>query len=133
LEELDNEEEEISLALIVKNYEGKYECNECPKTFRAYKRFVTHLKTHHNLTIEDFSAMEHSNSEYEVIRNEGSNQFRCKLCNTIFDTRKSLLLHLPIHRNVENAQSLAVKEIRGNINCQLCKHMTRIKQVRRIR
>lgn len=132
LEELsENNDNEVNLALIVKNEEGKYDCNECTKSFKVYKRFVAHLKAHHSLMVEDFGSLEpgsskqeHQDNQYVKIQNAETNAtaYRCKNCNTEFDSRKKLLLHLIIHKNVEQAQKQArpIKRPVGNINCKQC-------------
>lgn len=131
LEELDVESDnEISLAPINKNKEGKYECNECEKSFKNYKRFVGHLKSHNSLMVEDFSELEQNvkvefkHNEYIQLEGTDGTIFRCKHCNADFGTRKSLLLHLSIHKNVAEAQNkeklFEKQQSTDIINCQIC-------------
>lgn len=130
LEELDvASDNEISLAPIVKNEDGKYECNECQKSFKNYKRFVTHLKTHNSFMVEDFSELEqnvkieYKHKEYVQIEGTDGTVFRCNHCSADFESRKRLLLHLSIHKNVTEAQSkekLFTKQSTDIINCQIC-------------
>lgn len=123
----DSESEEINLALIVKNSEDKYECNDCPKTFKNYGRFINHLKTYHNLTVEDYGSLEKGQfqrakeSECQELKRDGVTIYRCRTCNAEFDTRKRLLLHVSIHQNVRQAQKNSTStSSQENINCQLC-------------
>jgi uncharacterized C2H2 Zn-finger protein len=127
LEELNAESDsEISLAPIVKNEDGKYECNECQKSFKNYKRFVTHLKSHNSLMVEDFSELEQNvkkHNDYVQIEGTDGTMFRCNHCSADFASRKRLLLHLTIHKNVTEAQSkekLFGKQSTDIINCQIC-------------
>ncbi|XP_070498204.1 zinc finger protein 595-like [Chironomus tepperi] len=130
LEELDDESDtEINLAPIVKNEDGKYDCTECQKSFKNYKRFVSHLKSHTGLMVEDYSELEQNvkvefkHNEYVQLEGTDGTIYRCKQCNADFGSRKSLLLHLSIHKNVSDAQNkeqLFEKQSTDIINCQIC-------------
>lgn len=139
IEVLDETEEEnpgqndnnTNLAFVIKNTDGKYECNECLKVFKSVQRFLSHLKNHDSISSEDFKALKtcllqeeaKTNDICEEIKNDfGSTIFRCKSCNVEFDTKKRLLLHVSIHKNVSDAKSKGdrIKQTDETQNCHLC-------------
>lgn len=128
----DEEEEDVGIALIIKTADGHYKCSECPytKIFSSFKRFLTHMKTHDTLQEDDIKALEDhflakkvKNKELceEVKTKSGTVLFRCKVCNAEFDSRKRILLHVPMHRNSEAAMSRSSHMPSQSIySCLLC-------------
>lgn len=116
-------------AFVIKTRDGKFECKECFRTYKYLRRFLDHVKTHGNVTQENIQKLEEHIKQLEESEDffeetklaAGGSQFRCKVCNTIFNTRKKILLHYSIHQNVARAQKkhFASKE-EESLHCKLC-------------
>lgn len=128
--ELDESEESEGMAFVVKNADGKFECKECFRLFISVKRFIAHIKTHGAVadkSIQKLQEYMREADESEDIFEEfegdsGESTFRCKVCNTVFDSRKKMLLHYPIHKNVAAAHKKRnfVDTSEETFNCKLC-------------
>ncbi|KAG5670557.1 hypothetical protein PVAND_000811 [Polypedilum vanderplanki] len=128
----DEESSEVDegLAYIVKNENGMYECGECLKTFKGIKRYTTHLKTHENIpekTIEELNQCiakkesRNDNEHFKITDIDGEDIFACTKCNAEFSTKKQLLLHSAIHKNVESAKNKWTGPMNENtLDCQYC-------------
>lgn len=124
--ELKDEVEEVGIALAVKTDDGRFECSDCNgRIFKSFKRFITHIKTHRSVSEDDIKTLEDHFTK-KNLKNEDMCEkigaiFRCKVCNSEFDTRKRLLLHISIHRNVNDAENRSsLIQIQKLISCQLC-------------
>lgn len=125
-------DEEVPMAFVIKNNDGRFECSQCFQTYKSLKRFLAHVKTHGEIDDENIKKLEeyllkleNADSLFELIEDEDSDKmkFRCKICNTEFETKKRFLLHYPIHRNVAEARRanrLVVKANEQSFHCQLC-------------
>lgn len=148
-------DQQIGIAFIVLNKNGKYQCNECSKLFKTLKRYLVHIKTHdNNFSKADLKSLEviyfhlyirmkfniYCNSSIrkeclekpddkiddlfceKVEYENGQVMFCCKFCNVEFDTKKRLLLHSSIHRNVATAKTKGEKMLQteNTFNCQTC-------------
>jgi uncharacterized C2H2 Zn-finger protein len=129
-EEHDDESSDgAGLAYVVKNEFGMYECNVCFRIFKGLKRFVNHMKLHDSISPETIEGLEQCAMKKEVNAKEenciklkdadGENVYRCKQCNVQFSTKKQLLLHTSIHKNVESAKSKWTYENKS-LDCQYC-------------
>lgn len=110
-----NDEEEVTeedTGFVVKNSEGKFECAKCTRTYKSFKRYVDHVETSH--TKDDgeqdlkFCVVKDKNHDdiSEKTDANGKTIFNCNVCNTQFSSRKKVLLHYPIHRNIAAAKSM---------------------------
>lgn len=124
--ELKDEVEEVGIALAVKTDDGRFECSDCNgRIFKSFKRFITHIKAHRSVSEDDIKTLEDhftkKNLKNEDMCEKIGATFRCKVCNSEFDTRKRLLLHISIHRNVNDAENRSsLIQIQKLISCQLC-------------
>lgn len=143
VDDLKNEEDCIEesegMAFVVKNSDGKFECQECYKTYKSVQRFIEHVKTHGSVAEENILKLEEhlqqlQNNSNEVVYEETSeaskaNKFRCKICKTVFDTRKKVLLHYPIHKNVAAAVKKGIDSFgevaKDLLHCKLCNRSLR--------
>lgn len=126
------EEEDVGIALIIKTKEGYYRCSECPytKVFVSFKRFLAHMRSHKTLSDEDIKTLKEFMTDKDVKNREmceeikatdGSILFRCKVCSAEFNTRKRLLLHVPMHRHSEEAISRSSQmPSQSSYACLLC-------------
>jgi Zinc finger, C2H2 type/Zinc-finger of C2H2 type len=117
-------ENEDNVAFVVKNIDGKYECDECLKSFKNLKSFVNHIKTHNALADESIKILEeHFKTRTSSPKNISIDRENyCEICKTQFDSRKQLLLHLSIHKNVAEAErrKSLLKQQESDLNCHLC-------------
>lgn len=132
LEPIKEECEEIEgIAIVMGNPEGKMTCEGCPKTFKSIKRFVEHLKTHGSDYQDKINALEGTQGmtadekqqfcEQVICDNEPDKIcYRCLECTTIFDTKKSFLLHYKIHTNRRALAAKKEKFPRGKLSCRVC-------------
>lgn len=133
IEEEDDVLSDIGMAFVIKNAEGMFECSECFQTYKSLNRFLTHVKTHGTVTDENVKKLEEyllkfneSEKMYDEYPNEEDSSkvtYRCRVCHTEFDTRKKVLLHFPIHRNVSAAHKKNRNVIEANdqsLHCKLC-------------
>lgn len=113
------------MAFVIKNADGKFECQvkDCSRTYKTLRRFLDHVKTHGSVTpssvkkLEEFlKQLEDNDDIFELI---GGN-FKCRVCNTLFDCRKKMLLHYPIHQNVARAQRKRLPDASDSLHCRLC-------------
>ena len=130
---LDQIDDEVPMAFVIKNNDGRFECSQCFQTYKSLKRFLAHVKSCHG-EIDDENVkkleeyllkLENSDSLFELIEDENSDKmkYRCKICNTEFETKKRFLLHYPIHRNVAEARRSHRNVVKSNeetFHCQLC-------------
>lgn len=132
----DQNEEVQGMAFVVNNTDGKFECQECYKTFKSIRRFIGHIKTHGSVAEESILKLEeqlYNGNEvvYEETNNEApqATKYRCKICNTVFDTRKKVLLHYPIHKNVAAAVKKGIDSFgetsKDSLHCKLCNRSLR--------
>lgn len=135
----DPSEEIEGMAFVVKNSDGKFECQECQKTFKSIRRFIDHVKTHGSVAEENILKLEEylqqlNNDESEIVYEQNNEnpqaiKYRCKICNTIFDTRKKVLLHYPIHKNVAAAVKKGIDSFgetsKDSLHCKLCNRSLR--------
>lgn len=122
--------DDVGIAFVIKTDDGRYKCQECYKTFKSLKRFLTHMKTHNSISEENLKSLEElltskdrKNAELceEVKTNSGLALFRCKACNAEFDSKRSLLLHVPMHRNSAEAHTRSSRMPTNDLYvCQLC-------------
>lgn len=129
---LDDDEEYEGTLFVIKNSDGKFECreNSCGRTFKSVKPFLTHVKSHKTLPEESvrklkeqIKQLEESPKTFEEDVDEvGTRNYRCKICSTVFNSRKRMLLHYPIHTNVAAAHKKRshVESADDPINCKLC-------------
>jgi ribosomal protein L37AE/L43A len=132
-EEEPDSDEEISMAFVIKNANGMFECSECFQTYKSLNRFLSHVKIHGTIVDENIKKLEdhlrkidESRTSYEELQCEddpAKKIYRCRVCQTEFDTRKKFLLHYPIHRNVSEAQKKNRKVVKASsqlFHCKLC-------------
>lgn len=130
-----NDEDGGAMAFVIKNAAGKYECADCNKTYKSLKRFVDHVKSHGESSSTRMERLEQSlmdikdepNVPSDMFKTEREARFCCKICSTVFDSRKKLILHSPIHKNVAAAiekgnEFEATEEIH---HCKLCNRSLR--------
>lgn len=110
------DDEDEAMAFVIKNAAGSYECYHCSKEYKSLQRFIGHVKSHgesHSKSgiakleklvkeakVKSLGELEFSS---EMIKTDSGTSFRCTVCSTLFDTRKKLILHFPIHKNVAAA------------------------------
>lgn len=127
---LENIVEVEGMAFVIKNADGKFECTECMRQYKSLRRFLDHAKTHGSVTSDSVQKLENLLKEVEDSEeiydqkplNDGSGKciYCCKVCNTIFDSRKKMLLHYSIHENVARAQKKRQGMAEDFLNCKLC-------------
>lgn len=119
------------VAFVIKNSDGKFECKDCFRTFQSVKRFITHVKTHNSVQDEEdihkleeyIKQLEERENVFEEIEDEsGQKSYCCKVCMTVFSTRKKMLLHYPIHTNVAAAHKkrVYIETTEDLLHCKLC-------------
>lgn len=120
------------LAFVIKNADGKFECQEngCSRTYKNLRRFLDHVKTHGTVTpasiqkLEEFLKQLEDNEDIFELKpfddGSGRNNYKCRVCNTVFDCRKKMLLHYPIHRNVARAHKQHHFGSGDLLHCKLC-------------
>lgn len=116
----------VAIELTDSPTKSNFECKKCHgKIFKSFKRFIVHIRTHNEATEEEIKALEDKYTKKQIdddmCEKIDISTFRCKICNSEFETRKRLLLHISIHRNVAAAHKrsdLIQKE--KLINCQHC-------------
>lgn len=126
----DESSEVEGLAFVVKNPDGKYECVRCSRTYKTCKRYLDHIKAVHpkeesTQELGDCLVKNDKNEDIcEVVQSDGNSNFRCKVCNTTFSSRKKILLHYPIHLNVATAKRKHQKKFPASsvqtFYCKLC-------------
>lgn len=127
---IDDYVESEGIAFVIKNSDGKFECKECLKTYKSLRRFLDHVKTHNSVAPESIQKLEEFLKQLEESEEifeetpqaDGSSKvnYRCKVCNTIFDSKKKMLLHYPIHRNVARAHNKHIEFEDSLLHCKLC-------------
>lgn len=132
-QKMEDIDDDIGVAFVIKNSDGMFECEECFQTYKSLKRFLAHVKKHGHLTDESYQKLEEyvkkveSNENiYDEVRSEEDPTkiiYRCRGCETEFDSRKKILLHYPIHRNVNEARKKNRSVVDANdpaLHCSLC-------------
>lgn len=126
--EIIGNETDEGVAFVIKNAAGKFECSVCSKTYKVLKRFIDHVKTHgevHENYIKKLEYLTEKDKEevFDKTTDDGKSSFKCKVCNTIFETKKQMLLHWPIHIHVEAAHSKKLNSLEfgeESLHCKLC-------------
>lgn len=116
------------VAFVIKNAAGKFECSVCSKTYKVLKRFIDHVKTHGEVhedyikKLTEYLTEKDKEEVFDQTTAEGKSSFKCKVCNTIFETKKQMLLHWPIHIHVEAAHNKKNLLDFGeeSLHCKLC-------------
>lgn len=118
------------MAFVIKNNEGKFECQEkdCSRTYKSLNRFLEHVKTHGSVAPESIQKLEEyikqledSEDIFEITQLEdGKKNYQCKVCCTNFDCRRKVVLHYPIHRNVAKALKKHKVNSGESFHCKLC-------------
>lgn len=127
---LEEFEESEGMAFVVKNEDGKFECKECFRLFISVKRFLSHIKSHGLITDKSLQKLQEimlkldeSEDFFDEIETDtGEPSFCCKVCKTVFNSRKKMLLHYPIHKNVAAAHKKGnfANKSEETFNCKLC-------------
>lgn len=95
-----------------------YECSECKKSFISSQGFKAHIKRHKNLSEEVLKKLENElNKNLDMCEIIDNSIYRCKVCNTEFNTRKKFLLHKSIHRNINVPNTILKDKL---IICEIC-------------
>lgn len=117
-----------ALAFIVKNKDGKFECQTCCKTYKSIANFLNHVKTHGDIAKDSIKKLDavikqlksKDEDTFDVISVANSLKFRCKVCKTIFPTQKQMRLHYSIHKNEELAKDKAPQNVAESFVCSQC-------------
>lgn len=122
------EEEVDGVAIIMHESSSKrLTCEKCRKSYKGMKRFVNHLKTHNAELRDKVDPLEGPPVDKEqfcqqvICDNEPDKIcYRCIECGTMFDTKKSFLLHYKIH---ENGRARDIKNEnfpQSSLSCKVC-------------
>lgn len=131
-EEVTSEDDRVAgneaLAFVVKNDDGRFECENCSKTYKSIVSYLNHVKTHGDIAKDSIKKLDtivkqlkkKDEDTFDVISVANSLKFKCRVCKTIFPTQKQMRLHYAIHKNEESAKGRAPENVAESFVCSQC-------------
>lgn len=117
-----------ALAFVVKNEDGRFDCENCNKTYKSIANYLNHVKTHGEIAKDSIKKLDaivkqlkkKDEDTFDVISVANNLKFRCRVCKTIFPTQKQMRLHYAIHKNEELARDKAPQDVAESFVCSQC-------------